>query len=61
MRDAEIRGRYLTIDYWTSETAYDRFRTIFRGEYEALDKKCESLNDSEFQVGVFVSDHENKS
>ena len=36
LHDAEIRGRYPTLDYWTSETAYNRFRSIFTGDMMRL-------------------------
>jgi quinol monooxygenase YgiN len=52
-RDAEIRGRYLTVDYWISKAAYDTFRREFDREFRTLDKKCESLTALEVSLGSF--------
>lgn len=45
---------YLTLDFWTSKQAYDRFREQHLSEYEAIDKKCEDLTESEREIGSFV-------
>jgi hypothetical protein len=45
---------YLTLDFWTSETAYDAFRKQHRAEYRALDLKCEGMTESECEIGRFV-------
>lgn len=54
-RDAEIRGRYLTADYWISKEAYEDFRREFDHEFRILDKKCESLTEQETPLGSFSS------
>ncbi len=45
---------YLTLDFWTSRKAYDKFRKEHVAEYTALDQRCENLTESERQVGRFV-------
>ena len=45
---------YVTLDFWTSEKAYDDFRNRHLAEYEALDKKCETLTENEREIGKFV-------
>ena len=52
-RDLREPGRYLTFDYWTSETAYDQFHAHFRRDYEAMDRQCEQLTESELLIGRF--------
>jgi hypothetical protein len=45
---------YVTLDFWSSKEAYDRFREQHLSEYEVIDKKCEDLTDSEREIGSFV-------
>ena len=45
---------YLTLDFWTSETAYDAFRKQHRAEYKTLDLKCEGMTENEQEIGRFV-------
>ena len=45
---------YVTLDFWTSEKAYDDFRNRHLAEYEVLDKKCETLTENEREIGKFV-------
>ena len=46
---------YLTIDRWESQQAYLKFREQYRADYEALDRKCEALTESEKQIGSFLN------
>ena len=46
-------GRYLTIDRWTSATAFEDFERLFAGEYRALDARLEGLASTEARVGAF--------
>jgi hypothetical protein len=46
--------RYLTLDFWKSETAYDRFRQKHLGEYEAIDRNCEVMTEGERKLATFV-------
>lgn len=62
-RSSEYRGsellrsaagrRYVTVDRWTSAEAFDAFRDRWRADYEALDRKCESLTQREALIGRF--------
>jgi hypothetical protein len=45
---------YLSLDFWTSETAYDAFRKQHRADYRVLDLKCEGMTESEREIGRFV-------
>jgi heme-degrading monooxygenase HmoA len=52
--DLKSAATYLTLDYWESEAAYDRFREQHRQEYEAIDRKYEELTESERKLGSFA-------
>jgi heme-degrading monooxygenase HmoA len=45
---------YATLDFWTSQEAYDKFRKQRLADYKALDESCEDLTESEREVGTFV-------
>jgi heme-degrading monooxygenase HmoA len=45
---------YVTLDFWGSRQAYDRFRSHRFAEYHAIDASCESVTESEVEVGRFV-------
>ena len=55
LRDAQEAGRYLTVDIWESEAAYEAFRTAHGYEYKEIDARCETLTQSEREVGRFVT------
>ena len=54
IRDGREPRRYLTLDLWASEKAYDAFKHIHAGAYQALDAKCESLTERETEIGRFM-------
>jgi heme-degrading monooxygenase HmoA len=47
--------RYVTLDFWTSREAHDRFRREHEREYMALDKRCERLTVKEHKLGEVLS------
>lgn len=53
LRDAGHPRRYLTIDRWEAAASHATMRAQFASEYEALDRACEGLTESERQVGIF--------
>src|SRR5687767_2562447 len=53
--DIAVRGRYLTIDRWTTRAAFEAFRQRWPEEYRALDLRCESLTSRETAVGTFTA------
>jgi ribosomal-protein-alanine acetyltransferase len=55
IRDAKTPARYLTLDFWSSRKAYQKFKIENRKEYATIDKKCESLTVSEKCLGEFDS------
>ena len=52
-RDREDTLRYVTIDHWASEEAYNEFRSTFTEEYAAIDQLGEDLTESESSIGTF--------
>ncbi len=55
LRDAYISGLYLTIDRWTSEDAFRAFRKDNDAGYEALDRACDALTQSETRIGAYTA------
>lgn len=45
--------RFLTMDRWTSQRAYDAFRARHAAAYAALDRECDRLTAQERLVGAF--------
>jgi heme-degrading monooxygenase HmoA len=55
LRDISNPSRYVTLDFWTSREAYERFRRVHKGEYMALDERCERLTVNEHKLGEFLT------
>ena len=53
VRDLQSRRKYLTLDFWTSQQAYEKFRERNAAEYKAIDARCEGLTEAEREVGRF--------
>jgi heme-degrading monooxygenase HmoA len=49
------KGRWVTVDRWENEAAYQRFRDAHRAEYEALDREMSALTIRENRVGAFTT------
>jgi heme-degrading monooxygenase HmoA len=54
LRDLEISGRYITIDRWTTQAAFECFRKQCAADYEAIDRECERLTAQEIALGSFT-------
>ena len=54
VRDAGDELRFLTLDYWKSREAYERFRQLHAEAYKAIDKRCEAMTESEREFGRFL-------
>lgn len=54
VRDAKESRRYLTLDFWASREAYEAFREKHSAQYRAIDLDCESLTESEKEIGCFT-------
>jgi heme-degrading monooxygenase HmoA len=53
VRDIKAPGRYLTLDFWTSASAYEHFREQNLAEYRVIDQQCEAMTERELEVGRF--------
>lgn len=56
LRDASDPLRYLTLDFWVSREAHERFRRSHENDYTALDQRCERLTAEETRLGEFATD-----
>jgi hypothetical protein len=53
--DMDTKGRYITVDYFVSRSAFDEFLKEFREEYDALDRHCARVRGFEKPVGSFTN------
>ena len=53
VKDVSDRARFLTLDYWQSQSEFKKFREENRAEYERLDKTLEKLTETETRLGSF--------
>ena len=53
-KDINNIGRYVTIDYWTSQEACLNFREKYKEEFAAIDEQCETLTLKEISLGSFA-------
>ncbi len=53
LRDREVWGRYLVLDYWGSVAQYEDFHAAHAADYAALDQRCEEMTLREVRVGTF--------
>lgn len=53
LEDRTKANRYLTIDRWECEKAYQEFRQKFSREYDELDELCEGFTVRETPIGSF--------
>ena len=54
-KDAERERVYLTLDFWETREAYERFKKENAAEYERIDKECEGMTVRESKIGEFDS------
>ena len=52
-QDRRDPDRYLTVDIWKSEDAFQTFRTACAAEFEQLDRMCEEFTLEETPLGGF--------
>ena len=51
MKDVERERVYLTLDFWATREAYDKFKEENAGEYQRIDRECEGMTVREKQLG----------
>ena len=52
-RDRSNPQRFVTVDYWESESAWQAFRSRFAEEFRKLDERGEELTVYESEIGRF--------
>jgi heme-degrading monooxygenase HmoA len=55
-QDVDHPKRFLTIDYWQSQSAFSAMKQNIGEEYNKLDKQCEAYTLSENHIGFFSSE-----
>ena len=53
VKDAERERVYLTLDFWETREAYEKFKRENAAEYERIDKECEGMTVGELCIGEF--------
>jgi heme-degrading monooxygenase HmoA len=53
LQDAREPRRFITIDRWESEEAYQSFRARFAREYAELDARCQHFTTRETSLGQY--------
>jgi heme-degrading monooxygenase HmoA len=53
LHDIASPGVYFTMDFWDSQASYDVFRRENGSKYTEIDRRCESLTESELAAGSF--------
>jgi heme-degrading monooxygenase HmoA len=54
LHDDTDPARYLTVDRWDSQSAYDQFRQAHVARYRHLDEEGDRLTADERQLGAFT-------
>ena len=52
-RDLDGPKRYVTMDFWASKEAYEKFKTEHAAEYQEIDRRCEDITEQERELGKF--------
>ena len=52
-RDINNKGRYITIDYWSSKEACENYKEKFKNEFIKIDEACEESTLKEIPHGSF--------
>jgi heme-degrading monooxygenase HmoA len=55
LHDPSRDGIYVTLDFWRSREAYERFRQTTAERYAEIDAECEGLSSPETHLGSFES------
>jgi heme-degrading monooxygenase HmoA len=54
VKDVARERVYLTLDFWETREAYEKFKRENAAEYERIDKECEGMTVGEKKVGEFA-------
>lgn len=51
--DVRNPNRYVTLDFWQSRSAYERFRDQHLEQYQVIDQKCQAMTEKEVALGTY--------
>lgn len=52
-RDRDDPHRFVTLDYWVSKEARDKFKKLHDDAFATIDKRCEAFTETEKFIGDF--------
>jgi len=55
LKDKAVAGRYITLDRWRNEAAWQAFQVAYAAQYAQLDKACENLTEKEQPLGSYAT------
>ena len=53
VKDVARERVYLTLDFWETREAYERFKKENAAEYDRIDRECEEMTAGEKRLGEF--------
>jgi len=53
VKDVERDRVYLTLDFWETRDAYEKFKEENAAEYERIDRECEGMTVREVKIGEY--------
>ena len=53
VRDVEGERVYLTLDFWETREAYEKFKKENAAEYGRIDRECEGMTAREVRIGEY--------
>lgn len=53
VKDVARERVYLTLDFWETREAYERFKKENAAEYDRIDRECEEMTTGEKRLGEF--------
>ena len=53
VKDVERERVYLTLDFWETREAYEKFRKESAVQYQRIDKECEGMTVAEKRIGEY--------
>jgi heme-degrading monooxygenase HmoA len=56
LQDIDRPNRFITIDYWQSQSTFSAMKKTIDEEYNKLDKQCDAYTISENHIGFFSSE-----
>lgn len=53
VKDVERERVYLTLDFWETREAYEKFKKENAAEYERIDRECAGMTMGESRIGEY--------